>query len=244
MSAMTHGRRAYVQRGRATSAAETRATILTAARDLIPETEFGLGVDEIARRAGVAVQTVYDHFGSKGGLLMAVVDDVQRSAGLYDAFGRVFLSPDGETALRRMIGATLAVWHSAWPYIEFMLRSRRIDPVVKAEVALLDASRHAHLWAISRRLQNESRIRGQHSAAWAADQAFAMTHPVVYEELAVRRGWTLGAATTAVTSAITAAILEPGSTPVRSPAPDWPALQAAATARANRAGAARTRSSA
>ena len=233
---MAPAKRAYVQRGRAAAATRTRASILAAARDLIPETESGVGVDEIAARAGVAVQSVYDHFGSKGGLLMAVLEDAQRSAGLYDAFARVFRSPDGETALRRMIGATEAVWHGAWPYIEFMLRSRRIDPVVKREVAILDASRHAHLWAICRRLQDEGRIRGRHSAGWAADQAFALTHPVVYEELAVRRGWTLAATTSAITTAVAAAVLEPGSTPVRSPTPDWPALQAAATVRAKRSG--------
>ena len=233
---MASEKRAYVQRARVVGAAQTRASILAAARELIPQTESGVGVDEIARRAGVAVQSVYDHFGSKGGLLMAVVEEAQRSAGLYDAFGRVFRSPDGETALRRMIGATFAVWHGAWPYIEFMLRSHRVDPVVKREVAIVDASRLAHLWAICRRLQDEERIRGRRSASWAADQAFALTHPVVYEELAVRRGWTLAATTTAITAAVVAAVLEPGSTPVRSPAPDWPALQAAATVRAQRSG--------
>src|SRR5258708_3135744 len=107
MSAMATVKRAYVQRNRAAAAGETRAAILAAARELIPQAESRLGVDEIARHAGVAVQTIYDQFGSKGGLLMAVVDDAQRSAGLYDAFGRVFRSSDGETALRRMIDATL-----------------------------------------------------------------------------------------------------------------------------------------
>ena len=168
---------------------------------------------------------------------MAVVDDAQRSAGLDDAFDRVFRSSDGETALRRMITATLAVWHGAWPYIEFMLRSRRMDPVVRREVAIVDASRHAHLRAICRRLQDEDRIRGHRSASWAADQAFALTHPVVYEELAVRRGWTLAATTSAITAAVAGAVLEPGSTPVRLPTPDWPALQAAGTGRAKRSGA-------
>ena len=95
---------------------------------LIPNAERGVGVDEIARHAGVAVQSIYDHFGSKGGLLMAVLDEVQRSAGLYDAFAKVFRRHDGETALRRMIDATFAVWDQGWPYIEFMLRNRRIDP--------------------------------------------------------------------------------------------------------------------
>lgn len=233
---MTAANRTYVQRRRANAAAETRARILAAARDLIPGTE-SLGVDEIASHAGVALQTIYDHFGSKGGLLMAVVEDVQRSAGLSDAIRAVFRSRDGETALRKMIEATFALWHGGWPYIEFMLRSRRVDPVVERENAVLDALRHAHLWAICRRLQDEGRIRGRRSATWAADQVFALTTPTVYEELVVRRGWSLRAATAAVTTAAGAAVLRPETTAVRSPAPDWAALESEAAARAMRAGA-------
>src|SRR5258706_6453899 len=66
MSAVTTDRRAYVQRRRAAGAAETRARIVASARELIPAAGSRLGVDEIARHAGVAVQTIYDQFGSKG----------------------------------------------------------------------------------------------------------------------------------------------------------------------------------
>ena len=235
MPGMTTTNRTYVQRRRAAAAAETRSRILAAARELIAQAERGVGVDEIARHAGVAVQSIYDHFGSKGGLLMAVLDEVQRSAGLYDAFARVFRSPDGEAALRRMIDATFAVWHQGWPYIEFMLRNRRVDSVVERDVAVLDASRHAHLWAICQRLQDEGRLRSRHSAAWAADQVMALSSPTVYEDLVVRRGWSLNATTNSIARAAKAAILIPGTPAVRSPAPDWAALEAAADARAKRA---------
>ena len=237
MSEMESVKRTYVQRARAEAAAETRASILAAARDLIPRAESGLGVDEIARYAGVAVQTIYDHFGSKGGLLMAVVDDVQGSTGLYDALENVFRSPDGETALRRMIDATLTFWHRAWPYIEFTLRSRRVDPVVGREAAVLDTLRHAHLWAICQRVWSEGRVRDGRTAAWAADQVFALTTPTVYEELVVRRAWSLRAATESIRRAATASVIRAGTTPLLSPAPDWVALEAAAGARAMRAGA-------
>ena len=233
---MTTSTRGYVQGRRAAAAAETRTRILEAARDLIPQSGSRLGVDDIARHAGVAVQTIYDHFGSKGGLLIAVVGDVQSSAGLGDAVQAVFRSRDGEAALIRMIAATMTLWHRAWPYIEFFLRSRRIDPVVGREWDGLDTLRHAHLWAICRRLEDEGRIRGRHSAAWATDQAFALTTATVYEELVVRRGWSLKAATASITGAATAAVLDPDTTAVRSPAPDWAALETEAAVRARRAG--------
>src|SRR5258707_8578015 len=100
---------------------DARARILAAARDLIPRAESSLPVTAIARHAGVAVQTIYDQFGSKGGLLIAVVNEVQRSAELFEAFGAVFRSRDGEEAMRRMIDATVSFWGRAWPYVEFLL---------------------------------------------------------------------------------------------------------------------------
>lgn len=237
MSAVTTANRTYVQRRRAAAAAETRSRILAAAREVIPEAETTVGVDEIARHAGVAVQTIYDHFGSKGGLLVAVVQDVQRSAGLLEALEGVFRSRDGESALRRMIAATLGLWHHAWPYIEFILRSRRVDKVVGGEMAELDTLRHAHLWVICRQLENEGRLRTRRRAAWAADQVFALTTATVYEELVARRGWSLNAAIDAITRAAMAGILKPETTAFRGPAPDWAALESAAAARAARAGA-------
>jgi len=229
--------RPYVQRRRAEARAETRARILAAARELIPAAGTSMPVSAIARHAGVAVQTIYDHFGSKGGLLIAVIGDVQDSLGLFKSFGRVFQSPDGEEAMRRMIAATVSFWAQAWPYLEFVLRARRVDPVVTREMEFIDRLRHAHYWAIAKRIEDEGRIRDGRSADWAADQSFALTIPSVYEELAVRRSRTTAEVIEAVTAAVVGAVIEAASQPKRSPAPDWQALEQAAAARARGMGA-------
>lgn len=234
---MDHAVRPYVQQRRAATRAETRVRILAAARELIPAAGTSLPVVAIARHAGVAVQTIYDQFGSKGGLLIAVVRDVQDSLGLFESFGRVFRSPDGEGAMRAMIEVTVSLWEQAWPYLDFMLRARRMDPVVTREMAFLDRLRHAHYWAIAKRIEDEGRIRGGRSADWAADQAFALTIPSVYEELAVQRSRTTTEAIEAVTTAVLAVVLEPGTVPVHSPPPDWQALEQAAAERARGTGA-------
>jgi AcrR family transcriptional regulator len=228
--------RPYVQRSRAEARAETRARILAAARQLIPTAGTSLPVTAIARRAGVAVQTIYDQFGSEGGLLIAVIRDVQDSLGLFKSFGRVFQSPDGEEAMRRMIAATVSFWGQAWPFLEFVLRARRVDPVVTREMEFVDRLRHAHYWAIAKRIEDEGRIRDSRSADWAADQAFAFTIPSVYEELAVRRSRTTAEVIEAVTAAVLGLLLEPGSEPVRNPAPDWQALEQAGAERAREMG--------
>jgi AcrR family transcriptional regulator len=221
---------------RVVARAETRARILAAARELIPGAETSVPVTAIARHAGVAIQTVYDQFGSKGGLLIALINDVQRSFGLFDAFGPVFKSSDGEQAMRRMIDATLTFWDRAWPYVEFVLRTRRIDPVVSAEMDFVDRLRHAHFWAIACRLEDEGRLRDRLTADGAADLAFALTTPTVYEELAVRRRGDANAAIDGVTRAVFGAILEPGRATTATGPPDWPALEAAAAERARASG--------
>jgi AcrR family transcriptional regulator len=215
---------------------ETRSRIVAAARELIPAAGASLPVTAIARHAGVAIQTIYDQFGSKGGLLIATVNDVQRSHGLFQAFGDVFQSRDGEEAMRRMIDATVTFWARAWPYVEFLLRTRRIDPVVAREMDYIDRLRHAHFWAIAKRLEDEGRIRAGETAESAADQAFALTTPTVFEELAIRRGGSAGGAVDTVTRAVLAVILEPGAPARTIGPPDWPALEAAAATRAKERG--------
>jgi len=216
---------------------ETRARILAAARELIPGAGVSLPVTAIARQAGVAIQTIYDQFGSKGGLLVAVVADVQASFGLFARFRDVFRSPDGETAMRRMNDATVAFWAQAWPYLEFLLRSRRVDPVVGQEMTYVDQLRHAHYWAITRRLEQEGRLRDGLTADAAADRAFALSTPTVYEELAIRRTQSTAAASAAINDAVFGALLAEHRIVKGVEPPDWPALEAAAAARAIEGGA-------
>ncbi len=168
--------------------------------------------------------------------MIAVVNDVQQSVGLFAAFEQVFGSPDGETALRRMIEATMSFWDRAWPYIRFLLRSRGIDPVVSRELDFIDRLRNAHLWAITKRLEQEQRLRVDESAGSAADQAFALTTPSVYEELVVRRGASPASAVDAAIRAVLGAIMEPGAVTAADGPPDWPSLEAAAAARAKAQG--------
>ncbi|HKB28213.1 MAG TPA: TetR/AcrR family transcriptional regulator [Candidatus Limnocylindrales bacterium] len=222
---------------RAGNRADTRTRIIGSARELIPSADVSLPVTAIARHAGVAIQTVYDQFGSKGGLLIAVLVDIQRSLGLFDSFNHVFRSPDGEEALGRMNAATMTFWDRAWPYLEFMLRARRVDPVVAQQMGFIDRLRRAHYEAIVRQLDAEGRLAAGQSVDWATSQAFGFSTPTVYEELVVRGSGSVEAASESVTRATLAAILEPGKPVVRDHAPEWARLEAEAAARARADGA-------
>jgi AcrR family transcriptional regulator len=68
-------RRRYSSRLRQQQAGQTREQVLAAATELFEQTGWaGTTVAAIARRAGVAVETVYSGFGSKKQLLREVVD--------------------------------------------------------------------------------------------------------------------------------------------------------------------------
>ena len=60
--------------------ARTAGAILAAAREIYARDGFGGGtVEEVAERADVAVGSVYNHFGSKRGLELAVAEDAARA---------------------------------------------------------------------------------------------------------------------------------------------------------------------
>ncbi len=68
-------RRPYRSQRRAQQAAETRASVLAAATRLFGERGWSAtGMRDVAREAGVSVETVYAGFGSKSELLMAAID--------------------------------------------------------------------------------------------------------------------------------------------------------------------------
>ncbi len=75
MAKQSPTKRQYSSSLRARHAADTKAQVLAAAAELFAESGWsGTTVSAIAKRAGVAVETVYSGFGSKKHLLRAVLD--------------------------------------------------------------------------------------------------------------------------------------------------------------------------
>ncbi|HYZ16960.1 MAG TPA: TetR/AcrR family transcriptional regulator [Candidatus Acidoferrum sp.] len=70
--------RPYRSVARQAASVETRSRILAAARELLGSESgaTGFSLDAVARKAGVVRMTVYYQFGSKGGLLEALFDDL------------------------------------------------------------------------------------------------------------------------------------------------------------------------
>jgi AcrR family transcriptional regulator len=85
--------------------------ILDAASDLIFERGLVAPLDEVARRAGVSKQTIYNHYGSKGDLVRALIERRSRTISAPLALEGAEANPE----------ATLAA------YAEILLRTIAID---------------------------------------------------------------------------------------------------------------------
>lgn len=67
--------RSYTMRARAAAVEETRRRVLQATLDLAADRPVAeIGLELVARQAGVSVQTVLRHFGSRAGLVQATTD--------------------------------------------------------------------------------------------------------------------------------------------------------------------------
>lgn len=85
----------------------TRLAILAAARELVASGQAGLSPGAVAKRAGVSRITVYNQFGSKGGLLRELAAEAHRRPEL-EAAG----TSDPSDELRKRIAGSCSLWGS------------------------------------------------------------------------------------------------------------------------------------
>src|SRR6266849_1111354 len=101
---------------------QTRARILSAARELLisPDGYSRFSIEAITRQADVARMTVYHQFGSKSGLLEALCDSLAASGGM-EQVATAFRQPDPLDALMVYI----TVFSHFWDADRLVLRRLR-----------------------------------------------------------------------------------------------------------------------
>src|SRR5438132_4689609 len=90
---------------------QTRARILSAARELLMQSDgfSGFSIDAVARQADVARMTVYHQFGSKIGLLEALSDTLAAQGGM-EQLASAFRRPEPLDALDEYITVFSHFW--------------------------------------------------------------------------------------------------------------------------------------
>jgi AcrR family transcriptional regulator len=146
----------------------TRAAILTAARDLLASGEPALSATAVAQRAGVSRITVYNRFGSKGGLLRELAD-AARGEGASPLDHQ---PADPRERLKQRILASCSMW-SADPAL-----FRRLEAVGN-----LDMSRPSEDRTLAEELAAADQLRPGCSLKEAEDVIGALTSFDVFDRL-------------------------------------------------------------
>src|SRR5215210_7243407 len=145
--------------GRRTESIEqTRERILTATRDLLAREGYSsTSLDEIARTADVARATVYYQFGSKAGLLEALVADIEQRAGQAAVVDAVELA-DPVDALRQAFVAGCRFWAAEHPLVRRLSGMAAVDGDIERVLAEVQRHRLPLLTALVERLSAAGRL--------------------------------------------------------------------------------------
>lgn len=196
MGKVKAGRR-YDSELRKQQASQTRLRILDAAQELFAERGYAAStVEAIAREAGVAVDTVYAAFGSKRGVLKALLD--VRVGG--DDAPIDLLDRPGPQAVRRETDQRRQIAAFAADISAIIERVRPVDDIIRgaaavdADIAALRTKAQEHRFRNMRRLAAWLAANGSLgdglTEAEAAAIVWTMTSPEVHRLLRVDRGWT------------------------------------------------------
>jgi len=132
---------------------QTRARILTAARELLIASDgfSGFSIDAVAHKADVARMTVYHQFGSKIGLLEALSDSLAAHGGM-EQLANAFRKPDALDALDEYITVFSRFWQSDRLVTRRLRALSALDLDFEQVVRARDERRREGLRVIIRRL--------------------------------------------------------------------------------------------
>jgi AcrR family transcriptional regulator len=147
-------------------------------------------LEDIAADAGVTRQSVYLHFGTRGGLLVAVVQHMDEALGLGERIAEIRKIEDPVDALE----ASLRLTATYQPRIHGVgMALARLAPTDADARAAFDDRMNARregLLAVTRLLQRAGLLVADWSAPKVADILWEAGAPSSYEHLVVERGWT------------------------------------------------------
>jgi AcrR family transcriptional regulator len=151
--------RAYRSRSRATRPSATRERIVAAVDDLLAEGGFHEAtVEEVAERAGVSRATLYQHFGSRLGLVDAICETFARSAELQ-ALKAAVEADELDAATDGLIAAAAAFWAAQEHRLVPLYGVAAVDPAAERLVERQRRDRRRVVVRLVERLTAGGRLR-------------------------------------------------------------------------------------
>lgn len=171
--------------------AVTRDAILQAARRLFARQGFAATtVRPIAAEAGVAVQTLYSAFGSKQGLLLALVDSIRDHTDARQLWDRVASAENASDAIALAARIRRQVLERCGDIVTTFREGAAVDREVAAAYDEGQRRSRDGIARLCERLDALGALGPGLTARRAEDQVAALFSAEVYEELTgSRSGW-------------------------------------------------------
>ncbi|PPG51844.1 MULTISPECIES: TetR/AcrR family transcriptional regulator [unclassified Rathayibacter] len=174
--------------------ARTRGRILDAAAALFSEHGYAATtITQIARTAGVSVQTIYLAVGAKADVLRALTaarttgGDSEAAVTDQAWVAEIAAETDPERQLRRLARESVALAHRAAPLWSIMAGAAQDDPALAEDLTRQSSGRLADQQAFARLLHGP--LRDGMSTERAGDVLYALASPQLWNILALERGW-------------------------------------------------------
>ena len=191
-------RRPYASALRTEQARQTRARMLDAAQRVFGDKGYASStIEAIASEAGVAVDTVYAGFGSKRGLLSALMDvrvgGDDEPIDLLDRSGPqgVRLEPNQKRQLDAFAKDITLVIERARPVDDIMRGAAAVDSEIAALRGRIQEQRFQNMLKFVSWVTANGRLRGGMSEEAAAAIVWSVTSPEMHRLLRVDRAWTV-----------------------------------------------------
>jgi AcrR family transcriptional regulator len=186
-------RRPYHSPARRRQAEQTRMRILAAARELFRSAGYAASTMEaIAASAQVSAKTVEAAFGSKRGVLAAVVDPLASSGPPRDLVDQVRAAEDPRHRIRLVAELTRRAYETSVPEFELMRGAAAVAPEVAAVAQQVGARRRANQVHLITYLREKGALRKDLALEEAADIVWALTSYDLYRALVTERHWPAG----------------------------------------------------
>ncbi|GAA4219176.1 TetR/AcrR family transcriptional regulator [Actinocatenispora rupis] len=176
---------------------QTRDKVVAAARELFLDQGYATtNLQDVAARAGVAVQTIYFVFGNKRTLFKAVVDDTIAgdSAPVATMDRRWFRSAvatqTADEQLRAHVRGTRKILDRVAPMMAVIAAASDADPDIAADWNHAEDPRYTVQRAAAASLVGKPDARPGVSATRAADLLYGLLSPELYLVFVRERGWT------------------------------------------------------
>ena len=207
-------KRSYDNSGREAGALATRRAIVAAARELFLEKGYvATTLTEVARVAGVSVQTVYAQFGSKQSIVKQLIDeaiagdDEPVPINQRPEVAEQIAEKDPHIRIRMHARFVAERMHRVEPVDRMMRSAADADPAIREQVEGADVGRVSGMTEMAALYDSRGELAVP--VPVAAQRVAALMSPELYRRTVLDHGWTEEQYATWLGDVLAASILKP-----------------------------------